>query len=87
MRDITLTQLFNRQSGICPYCGDDMTMELNSPKTATLDHIIPKSRGGKNSIFNLLACCFDCNHEKSNTDLATFLIIKRRFERASPGAA
>lgn len=42
----------------CFYCGKKLG------KNKTLDHIIPVSRGGDNSIKNLVACCEDCNYSK-----------------------
>ena len=32
----------------------------------TVDHVVPKSRGGKDSWENLVACCLKCNNQKSN---------------------
>lgn len=32
----------------------------------TIDHIIPRSRGGLNTWENLVACCFKCNNKKDN---------------------
>lgn len=50
-----------RDKGICQYCAN----KFNNADL-TLDHIIPKSRGGQNSWTNLVACCKDCNQIKSN---------------------
>jgi 5-methylcytosine-specific restriction endonuclease McrA len=45
----------------CQYCGDRFTAaEL------TLDHIMPRSRGGSDECDNLCACCFACNQRKGN---------------------
>lgn len=71
-----LTKLFNQQAGICPYCMEDMTLEKGFISTATLDHIIPKMRGGKDLNNNLLAACSQCNHKKGSKSLALFLIEK-----------
>ena len=43
----------------CAYC--------NAPATSwTLDHIIPKSKGGPTRRWNLARCCTHCNGSKSN---------------------
>lgn len=33
----------------------------------TKDHIVPKSKGGKNHLINYQVMCFDCNLEKADT--------------------
>jgi 5-methylcytosine-specific restriction endonuclease McrA len=62
-RDIKLTRknIFLRDCYECQYCSKIIT--LNS---GTVDHIFPKSRGGKNSWDNLVAACFKCNSKKKN---------------------
>lgn len=45
----------------CMYCG-----ERFRPQELTLDHVIPRSRGGNNSWDNLVACCKKDNHRKGN---------------------
>jgi hypothetical protein len=32
----------------------------------TKDHILPRSKGGKNMLFNYQPLCYKCNHEKAN---------------------
>jgi hypothetical protein len=56
--------LFKRDSFQCVYCG-------NKPPNVLLeiDHIIPHSKGGKDTIENLVTSCFDCNRGKSNKEL------------------
>jgi hypothetical protein len=44
----------------CAYCGSD--------RAFTLDHIIPKAKGGGTRRGNLLACCPSCNLAKSDQD-------------------
>lgn len=48
-----------QKEGKCYYCG----VELNR-KTATMDHILPISRGGKTTKGNIALCCKDCNSKK-----------------------
>lgn len=43
----------------CAYCGE-------TRKRFTIDHIIPKSRGGKSTFENCVASCLACNAKKGN---------------------
>lgn len=72
-RNKKLVAYFNEQSGACAYCHEDMTLRLGEPKTATIDHVIPRSMGGKKQEFNEVAACSDCNRLKSNRPLAHFI--------------
>jgi 5-methylcytosine-specific restriction endonuclease McrA len=51
-------RLYKRDNNECAYCG--------SKKELTIDHIIPKSRGGKNTWNNLITCCLPCNLRKGD---------------------
>jgi CRISPR/Cas system Type II protein with McrA/HNH and RuvC-like nuclease domain len=55
---INRSRLFKRDLNQCVYCG--------SKKNLTIDHVIPKSRGGDNSWSNLVTCCSPCNRRKGN---------------------
>ena len=48
----------------CAYCGSD--------RAYTLDHIIPRARGGPTKRGNLLACCPTCNLQKSDEEWFTW---------------
>jgi 5-methylcytosine-specific restriction endonuclease McrA len=41
----------------CGYCG---------APSSTIDHIVPRSRGGPNSWLNTVAACFGCNQRKGD---------------------
>lgn len=51
----------------CYICGKSLKNE-----EITLDHIIPKSRGGKDTLDNLATCCFSCNNLKADMSLEEF---------------
>ena len=51
-------RVFKRDNNECVYCG--------GKKNLTIDHIMPRSRGGKNTWANLVTCCSSCNHKKGN---------------------
>lgn len=55
---ITRYNVFKRDGYKCAYCF--------STKELTLDHIYPRSRGGKNSWDNLITCCSPCNAQKND---------------------
>jgi 5-methylcytosine-specific restriction endonuclease McrA len=43
----------------CAYCG-------GKKRKLTIDHIIPKSRGGKTDFENCVSCCKSCNNKKGS---------------------
>ena len=49
--------VLERDGHTCQYCGG---------KAATIDHVMPKSRGGTNSPGNLCAACTRCNSKKGD---------------------
>lgn len=54
-------EVLKRDRFSCLYCS------ARPPKVALeIDHILPVSKGGKNTIDNLVTACFDCNRGKSN---------------------
>lgn len=55
----TRSLILKRDGHTCQYCG------YTGPKL-TIDHVIPKSRGGDESWQNLAASCLDCNNCKDN---------------------
>lgn len=59
------SRVFMRDKYRCGYCGKKFTKEQ-----LTVDHIIPKSRGGNNTYMNLVTSCAVCNIEKDNKTLA-----------------
>lgn len=50
--------LFRRDMGTCQYC--------DSTKQLTIDHVIPRSKGGKSSWTNLVTACHRCNVKKGD---------------------
>lgn len=58
--------LFDRQKGKCGICRQLMSWVVGTPNYATIDHKIPKSRGGGSKMGNLRAACQKCNQERGN---------------------
>lgn len=55
---LTRKNIVKRDSGRCQYCG--------TSENLTIDHVIPKSKGGKDTWENLVTACTVCNHRKGN---------------------
>jgi 5-methylcytosine-specific restriction endonuclease McrA len=49
--------VLRRDGNRCAYCGN---------AASTIDHVIPRSRGGADTWENLVACCLRCNNLKSD---------------------
>lgn len=71
-------EIFERDKWICQYCGEEVNQQ-----NATLDHYVPKSKGGDNSKENLKTCCLLCNGIKSGKtyENAATLLLKSIQER------
>ena len=71
-------QIYARDNATCQYCG---------AKATTIDHIVPRCKGGGGSWTNLVASCMKCNQHKGDKDLANTSLQLRRPPKApeSPG--
>ena len=58
-RRITRKAVLARDGWTCQYCG-------TSKPTLTVDHVIPRSRGGESIWENIVASCAPCNRKKGN---------------------
>ena len=54
-------RIYVRDKFRCQYCG-----EKKAAAALTLDHILPRSRGGDNSPMNIVTACLKCNNRKSD---------------------
>lgn len=63
--------LYERDSWECHLCGGavDATVHYNDVMAATLDHLVPRSRGGSDDPSNLLTAHRACNSSRGNRDL------------------
>src|SRR5699024_10465626 len=57
---LTRAGLMYRDRYRCAYCAG---------KADTIDHVVPRSRGGPHSWQNCVACCAKCNHRKADRTL------------------
>jgi len=66
---ITRREVFTRGGGVCYICGQLTHYENSddySALLATVDHLIPWTRGGEHSWENVRLCCLRCNIVKGN---------------------
>lgn len=54
-------RVFWRDQWRCRYCDVQLT-----PEQSTIDHVLPRSRGGKSRQSNLVTACRPCNGKKDN---------------------
>jgi len=66
--------IIRRDNSECQYCGCHVSRE-----SVTIDHVIPKSRGGKHEWTNVVVSCKKCNAKKSNRTPTETGIAPRRI--------
>ena len=60
-RALSRKNILLRDRNTCQYCGN-----VHPSGELTLDHVVPRSRGGLSAWENLVACCHPCNRQKGN---------------------
>ncbi len=68
---LTRREIFIRDHYACQYCG-------LKTRDLTLDHIIPRHRGGKHTWENLVSACRPCNHRKGGKAVEEARMALRR---------
>ena len=64
LKDKFYNELIKRDGNICFYTGKEMTRE-----DASIEHLIPLSRGGKNNLDNIVLCLKSENDKMANLTL------------------
>lgn len=62
-----------RSRDCCWYCGEELVPGVNR----SIDHIVPRSRGGSNDVRNLIGACKPCNARKADMTVEEF---RARFQ-------
>jgi 5-methylcytosine-specific restriction endonuclease McrA len=70
------TKLSESQNHRCCYCGRVTNNIPFSKLQATLEHVIPKSRGGTNDYDNLVMACSACNNNRGSLPLECEELVK-----------
>lgn len=66
-------RLFRKGHRLCIYCQAELTLE-----TSTLEHLVPRSRGGSDDKSNLTLACFPCNNRKGDMTVSEYQIYRRK---------
>ena len=66
-------------TGKCHYCKSEITA-----KTATMDHILPVSRGGRSVAGNVVAACKPCNTAKRDSLASEWEEFLEKARASSP---
>ena len=70
---------FETHRRFCYYCGKLLKHYDKNPNnsgwgdSATLDHVVPRARGGSYALLNIVHCCWLCNQRKAAQDHDEFL--------------
>ena len=59
--------IYNRFDGHCAYCGKKIEFD-----DMTIDHILPQSKGGKDTVENTIPSCQLCNNQKADRSVEEF---------------
>ena len=79
-RRLSRRDIFIRDSYTCQYCG-------KTGHDLTLDHVVPRVRGGLHTWDNIVAACIPCNHRKagrSPKEASMKLLKEPRAPRPNP---
>jgi 5-methylcytosine-specific restriction endonuclease McrA len=68
--------IFKRDRYTCQYCGSQP-----GPKELTIDHLVPKSRGGKSEWTNCVLACLKCNARKANLSVQAAKMTLRKIPK------
>jgi 5-methylcytosine-specific restriction endonuclease McrA len=76
-RKITRRAVFARDRWTCQYCGHERG-------NLTVDHVIPRSKGGTSGWNNIVTCCAPCNRRKGDR-LPKQVNMRPRRKPKAPG--
>lgn len=75
----SIKRLWQMQEGKCYFCDCETHLRKNGgpieQRMATIEHMIPKSRGGSNLMINLKMSCYDCNNSRGDMEALTWYEI------------
>lgn len=78
-RKDALLMIQNQQ---CIYCNNKMSAnhhDRDADNHATKEHILPRSEGGGNELFNIVLACRKCNNARGSNTLSPEFLLKCRY--------
>lgn len=67
----TRRRIYWRDGFRCVICNGRAGVDFS---TLSLDHVVPRARGGSNRHTNLITCCLACNEKRGDTPLLTYCL-------------
>ena len=58
----------------CAYCGSDEHL--------TIDHVVPRAKGGTDFTRNVVCACHECNQDKAHTPMEDWYLSQEFFNMA-----
>jgi 5-methylcytosine-specific restriction endonuclease McrA len=71
--EVTREKLFERDGDECWFCGEPMGDDC------TIEHLVPKSAGGRNMLANYALAHSGCNHRAANLPLVKKIAMRARL--------
>lgn len=85
-----LKNLYDEQDGKCYWCGEEMNLWFETDRkifhkvfyrTATIEHLLPRSQGGTLHKSNIACACSDCNSKRATISHNQFKWVASKPER------
>lgn len=72
MQESVRSKLLKESGNRCFYCGAPISV-----RSMTIDHIIPKAKGGSDHFSNKTCACGRCNNDKADLTMRQFMATRR----------
>jgi 5-methylcytosine-specific restriction endonuclease McrA len=74
-----MNRVFRREGGKCFWCNRKVCIGGKGKTQATKDHVLPKAKGGRGGVENIVLACAPCNNKKQDA-----LVNPATNERINP---
>lgn len=76
-----LEMVIARDGNLCAWCSKPLNIY---DRFTTVDHIIPRAKGGKNEVENFLLSCSHCNHARQTKSITDWLQVCLSHKHYTP---